>query len=129
MTKNFEWNELETLKDYGVQSITVEHPCNNLAITGDEFGALRIDSGPKYNIELSVDNIGLKRLQDAIAKEPRKPEDELKHELNVMHNVNACEGTSMNEKIDNYFKKVDSKAKVCDVKNKAVIAKYKIRHI
>lgn len=129
---DFEWNDLENLKEYGVQSITVENSCCDsiTSINGDEFGALRIPSGQNYNIELSVDKAGLKRLQDALKKEPRKPEDELKHELNVMRMVNACDGESINEKIDNYFECVDSKAKVCELKNNGGLSmgRYKIKH-
>ena len=130
---DFEWNDLENLKEYGVQSITVEHSCCDGSITGisgDEFGALRIPSGPNYNIELNVDKAGLARLQEALKKEPRKPEDELKHELNVMHKVNACDGESINAKIDKYFECVDSKAKVCELKNNGGLSmgRYKIKH-
>ena len=123
--ENLDWSTLENLRSYGIESITVENPSMNLAVTGDEFGALRIDNGPNYNIELNLNSDGLKRLQDALAKEPRKPEDELRHELQVMHNVNDCKGKTINEKIDRYFEKVDSKAKACKVKNNV---RYKIRH-
>lgn len=129
---DFEWNDLENLKEYGVRSITVEHSCCDsvTGISGDEFGALRIPSGPNYNIELSVDSAGLKRLQDALKKEPRKPDEELEHELNVMHKVNECEGDNINEKIDKYFELVDSKAKVCELKNNGGLSmgRYKIKH-
>lgn len=133
---DFEWNEeLENLKSYGVQSISVDHSCCDsiTGINGDEFGALRIPNGPNYNIELCVDNAGLARLQEALKATPRKPEDELKHELNVMHAVNDCEGENVNEKIDKYFEKVDNKAKVCELKNKKsddhiVYRRYKIKH-
>jgi hypothetical protein len=120
------------LKQFGLQSITVEQPYNDsiTSLSGDEFGALRIPSGPNYNIELNVDSAGLKRLQEALKGEPRKPEEELKHELKVMHAVNDCEGDDIHEKIDNYFEKVDSKAKPCELKNnKAVTSdRYKIKH-
>ena len=129
---NFEWDDLGNLKEYGVQSITVENSCcgSITGLSGDEFGVLRIPSGPNYNIELNVDADGLKRLQDALKKEPRKPEDELKHELNVMHMVNACDGESINEKIGKYFECVDSKAKVCELKNNGGLSmgRYKIKH-
>ena len=59
-----------------------------------------------------------------------EPEDELKHELNVMHKVNACDGESINAKIDKYFECVDSKAKVCELKNNGglYMGRYKIKH-
>ena len=130
---DFEWNDLENLKEYGVQSITVEHSCCDGSITGisgDEFGALRIPSGPNYNIELNVNKAGLKRLQDALKATHRKPEDELKHELNVMHAVNDCNGENISAKIDKYFECVDSKAKVCELKNNGGLSmgRYKIKH-
>ena len=126
------WNDLENFREYGISSITVERSDYNslTAIDSDDFGALRVGDEPKYNIELNVDSAGLRRLQDALKKEPRKPEDELKHELNVMHKVNEFEGTSISEKIDKYFDNVDSKAKVCEVKNNVAImsGRYKIKH-
>ena len=128
----WEWNDLENLKEYGVQSITVENSCCDsiTGLSGDEFGALRIPSGPNYNIELNVDKAGLKRLQDALKATPRKPEDELKHELNVMHAVNDCNGENISAKIDKYFECVDSKAKVCELKNNIglYMGRYKIKH-
>ena len=130
--EKFEWSTLENLKSYGVESISVENTYNDLAGTGDEFGAIRLDNGPKYNIELSVDSAGLTRLQKALEKEPRTPKDELKHELKVMHNVNDCEGENVSEKIDKYFEKVDNKAKACKIKGmsqyKMDMSRYKIRH-
>ena len=127
----WEWNDLENLKEYGVQSITVGHSCCDGSITGisgDEFGALRIPSGPNYNIELNVDKAGLKRLQDALKATPMKPEDE----LNVMHAVNDCNGENISAKIDKYFECVDSKvkAKVCELKNNGGLSmgRYKIKY-
>ena len=128
---DFEWNDLENLKKLGVQSISVESSCCDsiTGLNGDEFGALRIPNGPNYSIELNVDSEGLKKLQKALKDETRKPEEELKHELNVMHAVNKCKGDSVSEKIDSYFEKVNSKAKVCEMKNKAAtISCYKIKH-
>ncbi len=113
---DFEWNE--QLRQLGVQSITVENPRPD-CITGDEFGALRIPEGPNYTIELNVDSAGLKRLQEAASNIMRSDEAELKHELNVMNEVKKCKGNNINERIENYFEKVDSKAKE---------SRYKIKH-
>ena len=121
-------DDLEWLKDFGVQSIRLENPCNSLAITGDEFEALRVNDEQYFSLELNLGATDIKRLQDALSKEARKPEDELKHELNVMHAVNECEGRTINEKIDKYFEKVDGKAKVCKAKNKVTTTRYKIKH-
>jgi hypothetical protein len=124
---DLEWNDLENLKQFGVQSISVDRSCCDsiTSLSGDEFGALRIPSGPNYNIELSVDSTGLKRLQEALKATPRKPEDELKHELNVMHKVNEFEGVNVSEKIDKFFDHVDSKMKN---NRPAVDNRYKIKH-
>lgn len=128
-----EWDDLLKLKECGVESISVDYPsCGDLAsINGDEFNALRISDGPNYNIRLNVDSTGLKRLQNALKNEPRKPEDELKHELNVMHKVNEFEGVNVREKIDKYFDNVDNKAKACEMEenNRPTIdSRYKIKH-
>ena len=127
-------NDLEeTLKELGVQSITVENSFNTdmLRVDDDEFGALRVAKGPNYNIELNVDCDGLSRLQEALKSIPRKPADEIKHELNVMAKVNHCQGEGIFEKIDNYFEKVDEKAKVCEAGNATaltIIGRYRIKH-
>ena len=122
------WNDLgfESLREYGAKSVSVEYPypCDGItAINGDEFGVLRI---PSYNIEFNVDGAGLNRLQEALKGKTRTPEEEIKHELKIMHDVNDCDGMSVSEKIDDYFEKT------CEMANKApegfFYGHYKIKH-
>lgn len=104
---SLEWGQFENLKELGVRSISLEHsPWDDL--TGFPHGAI---DGPKYLLELELDSAGLKKLQERLKNVPRSDEEQLKHELNVMHKVLKCEGNNIHQRIDNYLENINNKAK------------------
>jgi hypothetical protein len=124
----------EALRDYGVQSITVNQdfePLHSVFMDSVDFGAARIPNGATFDIQLSVDSKQLQRLQEAL-KNGRTETEELKHEMDTMDKLLKTPGKNIKEKQENYFKEVDSKAVASSKKNKPSAYKlpcrYKIKH-
>ena len=124
----------EALRDYGVQSITVNQnwePLHSVWMDGVDFGAVRVPNGATYDIQLNVDSTQLQKLQEAL-KKGRSDTEKLKDEIETMRKVLKKPGKNIKEKQENYFKEVDSKAVASPMKNKPSAHKlpcrYKIKH-
>lgn len=109
---------IEELRSYGLKSVTVENACEGFSVD-DDFGSTFMPKSPTYSVEFDLDHEGLERLHNALTYTPYDPEEEVRRELKLMHEVNECEGRTVHERIDNYFEMMN---------NKTEPARYKIRH-
>ena len=94
----------ELLKKVGVTEITYENDPNYVRYDGRTC----ITNEPTFKLSLELDNRKLEDFQKAIEKLDKKTDEmELKNELLTMHNVNACPGLNISERIDNYLNNDD----------------------
>lgn len=107
---------LNQLSKYGnVTVIKEENSCPDLTVNGRDLGFVKLPEGPNYSINIETDASGLKRLQEAL-KETTVSEAEIdKNMLKTMHDVKACKGETMADKVKSYLKKKDEQAEaVCN---------------
>ena len=124
----------EALRDYGVQSITVNQdfePLHSVFMDSVDFGATRIPNEATFDIQLTVNSKQLQRLQEAL-KNGRTETEELKHEMDTMDKLLKTPGKNIKEKQENYFKSVDKKVVQSGKNNKIsankLLCRYKIKH-
>ena len=120
----------DLLKRHGVTQITAQTDNTYVDTLGGSFVGLGF--GPtKYNVSLELDEAGLARFSDALTAQENLDEmTEFKRELATMHGVNACEGVTIQEKIDNYLEMTEPRKKCKNTKttNPLYITRYKLKH-
>lgn len=119
----------DLLRKNGVTQITAQ--TDNVYLDTDD-SCVSFGVGPtKYSVSLELDEAGLAKFSDALsAQENLDDITEFKRELATMHGVNACEGTTVKEKIDNYLEKTEPRKNNDCVKmtNPYYVIKYKLKH-
>lgn len=119
----------DLLRRNGVTQITAQTENTCLDTLGGSFG---VGCGPtKYSVSLELDEAGLVKFGDALAAQESLDEmTEFKRELATMHGVNACEGATIQEKIDNYLEMTEPRKKCKNTKttNPHYIARYKLKY-
>lgn len=120
-----------------IKSVTVESIAPDIWLNGDDLPFLTIPQGQTYTVELSMDGEGVARLQKALGEIPRTEKEQDLHDIKTMHEVMACPGKMVKDKIDSYLDKkteeVNNKAKAQQAKKnknapKCSEARYRIRH-
>lgn len=120
----------DLLRRNGVTQITAQTENTCLDTLGGSY--VGFGAGPtKYSVSLELDEAGLVKFSDALAAQENLDDiTEFKRELAIMHGVNACEGTTVKEKIDNYLEKTEPRKNNDCVKmtNPYYVIKYKLKH-
>ena len=120
----------DLLKRHGVTQITAQTDNTPDYTLGGSYVGLGF--GPtKYNVSLELDEAGLARFSDALATQENLDDmTEFKRELATMHGVTASEGATIQEKIDNYLEKTESRKKCKNTKttNPHYITRYKLKY-
>lgn len=119
----------DLLRRNGVTQITAQTDNTLIDTLGGSFG---VGYGPtKYSVSLELDEAGLVKFGDALAAQESLDEmTEFKRELATMHGVNACEGDTIQEKIDNYIEKTKpyKKGKNTKTTNPHQVIRYKLKY-
>ena len=119
----------DLLRRNGVTQITCEQDTACVESLG--CGYMTVPKPPKYSVSLELDEAGLVKFGDALAAQESLDEmTEFKRELATMHGVNACEGATIQEKIDNYLEMTEPRKKCKNTKttNPHYIARYKLKY-
>lgn len=117
----------DLLRRNGVTQITAQTDDTFLdTLEGSYVG---MGFGPtKYSVSLELDEAGLVRFGDALAAQENLDDmTEFKRELATMHGVNACEGATIQEKIDNYIEKTGPR-KNTKTTNPHQVIRYKLKY-
>lgn len=117
----------ELLRKAGVTEITYENNQDCAGLCYDNCAYVAVANEPTFRLSLELDKNKLEDFQKAIEKLGSKTDEmELKNELLIMHEVNACPGSNFTEKFDNYMEAKTGEPKIIEGIN--IIQRYKIKH-